>query len=73
MTAPTATNSARGLRAYAAAIRPTAADYAASLACGKGMDKLQAAADKAMRLERAAVIRGNKNRAGYLAAHGVTL
>lgn len=73
MNAPTATKSARGLRAYAAAIRPTAADYAAASACGKGMDKLQAAADKAMRLERAAGIRGANNRAAYLAAHGVTL
>lgn len=63
------TKTASGLRAHAAAIRPTAADYAAAALCGQTAD-MEARADAAAKLERAARIRGHKQRASYLRAHG---
>ena len=63
------TKHASALRAYAAAIRPSVADYAAAALCGQAAE-MEARADAAAKLERAAQIRGHGQRASYLRAHG---
>ncbi len=60
---------ASGLRAYAAAIRPSAADYFAHALVGT-MDKVEAARREADDYERAAKMRGWKARQAYLRAKG---
>ncbi len=65
------TSSAAGLRAFAAAIKPTAADYEAAAIVGAGMDALNDRSSAARYIEHAATIKGRHQRASYLRSHGI--
>ena len=67
------TKSAAGLRLQAMALLPSADCYLAAKICGEGLEYLQEMAHASFVINRAAGIRGHKQRKSFLLANGVNV